>query len=179
MDELNDELDLDKIIAEATAAITDDNFHLQVHGGTEITRERAYCYELYHQMRSIWPDNCQYVLTAELDKSGHPAFREHGINKIIPDLVVHVPGKMDNFAAIEVKSQKAKNAGVKKDITNLRIFRDKMKYERVIQLVFGSPLPKAFRDFPDDIELWHHADVGSPAKRIPPTPHEDHPNSPT
>ena len=57
-----------------------------------IARERVYCYELYHQMRSIqendnkYPSLCKYILHAEIDKSGHPIihnnFKNKNLNKI-------------------------------------------------------------------------------------------------
>jgi hypothetical protein len=170
---------LDRIIVKATKAIPESYFHLKVHDSSPVWRERVYCYELYHQMRLCWPDNCQYVLTGELDKNGHPFFKEQGASPIIPDFLVHIPGKMANLAAIEVKSKQARLTGVDKDVTNLRFLRDMMGYNKTIQLVFGSPRPNAHRNFPNDIELWHHAEAGTPAERIPPTPHEDQPSRPT
>lgn len=87
-----------------------------------IARERVYCYELYHQMRSIqendnkYPSLCKYILHAEIDKSGHP--RIH--NNFNPDMIIHTPGTMDNnLAVIEVKSAN-KIKGIIKDFQTLK-----------------------------------------------------------
>jgi hypothetical protein len=171
---------LDVIIIEATKAIADGYFHLQVYNSPPVWRERVYCYELYHQMRLRWPTGTPYVLTGELDKNGHSFFKDRNLRQAIPDFLVHEPGNMgNNFAIIEVKSQQAPCRGILKDICTLRSFRRNVGYQRAIHLVFG-PDPHRFALKPrNDIELWHHAEVGSPAERIYLTPHEDHPNSPT
>lgn len=42
-------------IRRATASIDAGYFSLAIAGSDPVTRDRVYCYELYHQMRSIWP----------------------------------------------------------------------------------------------------------------------------
>jgi len=67
-----------------------------------ISRERVFCYELYHQMRLIFNDDFEYALHGELDKSGHISFPRH--LQTIPDFLVHRPGTNDgNNVIIEVK----------------------------------------------------------------------------
>jgi len=44
--------ELTHVLQEATADITADNFYLNLDGGDPVYRERVYCYELYHQMRT-------------------------------------------------------------------------------------------------------------------------------
>lgn len=64
-----------QILGDATAAIASDFFLLPIHGGTSVYRERVYCYELYHQMRRLWPPDCPYRLNGEVDKRAHHTFR--------------------------------------------------------------------------------------------------------
>jgi hypothetical protein len=45
--------ELTGILAAATAAIEPGYFRLNIDGGSPVYRERVYCYELYHQMRSL------------------------------------------------------------------------------------------------------------------------------
>ena len=56
------------ILREATARVAPDYFLLPVHGAPSVYRERVYCYELYHQMRLLWPGDCPYRLNGEVDK---------------------------------------------------------------------------------------------------------------
>jgi hypothetical protein len=63
------------ILHEATARIAPEYFLLPVYGGPSVYRERVYCYELYHQIRLLWPGDCPYRLNGEVDKRAHPYFR--------------------------------------------------------------------------------------------------------
>ncbi len=156
---------LNQIIAEATAAISAPYFHLPICGGEPAWRERVYCYELYHQMRLLWPQNCPLILTGELDKRAHPIFEKLQARQSIPDLLVHTPGEMHhNCAVIEIKSQQAQRHGIRKDMKTLDEFRDLIGYQRAIFLVFGSDFPMAGYEIGGDIEVWHHAKVGQPAR---------------
>lgn len=158
MDQLN------QILADATAAISATYFHLPIFGGPPVWRERVYCYELYHQMRLRWPEDCPLILTGEVDKRAHPIFQELEARQAIPDLLVHSPGQMDqNFAVMEIKSQQAQPQGVQKDMATLQEFRDTIGYQRALYLVFGPKLPAVLVELPADIEVWHHHEVGSPA----------------
>lgn len=76
---------------------------------TEHYRERAYCYELYHQMRCLWPahGHSDALINGELDKAGHQLFQEARIKGAKPDFLVHKPRRMDlNHTIIEVKTVK-------------------------------------------------------------------------
>jgi hypothetical protein len=106
-------------------------------GGTASVRRRCsrVCREspqLYHQMRTRWPETCPYSVNGEVDKRNHPYLGE-GAPK--PDFLVHVPGTGDNDAAIEVKGPGAAAVGIRKDIGTLLTFRQ--WYGRVIYLVYG------------------------------------------
>ena len=67
-----------QILQDATAAIGDEYFLLPIERADPVNRERVYCYELYHQMRLLWPKGSVYRLNAEVDKVGHPYFGRRG-----------------------------------------------------------------------------------------------------
>lgn len=92
---------LDQILRDATVKIDRQYFLLPIHGAASIYRERVYCYELYHQMRLLWPRDSEWFLNGEIDKQGYPQYPPNF--RLKPDLLVHVPGQAQNFAAIEVK----------------------------------------------------------------------------
>ena len=167
--------ELDAIIAAASAAIAGPYFLLPVHGGDARYRERVYCYELYHQMRRIWPeDSSPYWLGGEIDKSGHPVMTEVA-GAVKPDFLVHVPGTMDNYAIIEVKPQRASTRGIKKDIATLANFVAHGQYHRAIYLIYGYQAEataargqQILGDAADvpPIEIWVHRHPGASAERI-------------
>jgi hypothetical protein len=127
---------LTQILGDATAAIASEFFLLPIHGGDSVYRERVYCYELYHQMRRLWPPDCPYRLNGEVDKSTHPYFGEGEQPK--PDLLVHQPGKGENYAVIEIKSSRAAARGIRKDLETLSLFRSELGYQRAIYLIYGA-----------------------------------------
>ena len=133
MDELTD------VLCAATAAVPPGYFHLQIDDGDPVYRERVYCYELYHQMRCIWPPQTAFYLNGEIDKAAHPILTRLGAAAMKPDLLVHRPGYMEgNHAVIEVKTCRTNNAGIRKDLETLSRFVRDVQYERALLLVFGS-----------------------------------------
>ena len=106
--------------------------------GEFIHRERVYCYELYHQLRSILGDSYPYKLDGELDKASHPIISEQiGAKK--PDFIVHVPGTMENnLIVVEVKPISERISRLKEDLETLHLFMSKAKYYRAIMLVYGA-----------------------------------------
>lgn len=165
--------ELTHIIEAATAEIEHRYFALPIHGGDPIYRERVYCYELYHQMRCLWPKNCAYWLNGEVDKSGHPIMTPH-VGGVKPDFLVHMPGDMaGNHAVIEVKPATAAAGGITKDIATLSSFKT-AGYDRAIYLIFGSQADRpigqidvALKQAPifPEIEVWAHYDAGTAAIR--------------
>lgn len=162
--------ELTNIIQGATASIQDGYFHLQVDSGDPIYRERVYCYELYHQMRLLWPEDSDFYLNGEIDKSAHPILRKLGADHVKPDLLVHRPGYMSgNHAVIEVKASTANPRGIRKDLMNLALFRDQVGYQRAIYLIYGYEaarvvdrillVTKKLGGLPD-VELWLHETPG-------------------
>ena len=161
----------DKILESATVALEPEYFRLSVADGEPAYRERVYCYELYHQMRTLWPSSCEYVLNGEVDKQQHPNFANRGFPK--PDFIVHVPGTHDNFAVIEVKGPSASPAGIRNDLCKLLRFGE--WYRRRLYLVYGVG-PGVAADWIREcvenhaeleaIELWVHPTQGAAAARV-------------
>lgn len=94
-----------------------------------IVRERAFCYELYHQIRSRMQDGCPITLNGEIDKRGHHEFAKKDQKN--PDFVFHIPGTFrGNTLAVEVKG--ACNGhyrhGIIKDIRTLIMLIAKYEY---------------------------------------------------
>lgn len=90
-----------QLLSRATAKIPEEYIHLPEAGREERRyREQVYCYELYHQLRSLWPELSEPIsLSGELDKQGHKFYPDSK-----PDLLVHGPGNMkNNIAIVEVK----------------------------------------------------------------------------
>lgn len=176
--------ELTLILCEATKAVSPQYFQLPVAGQENpIYRERVYCYELYHHIRTLWPDDTRYSLGGEVDKSGHPLIRENGLDRTKPDLLVHVPGDMDNNELVmEIKPVNAQTAGIKKDLRTLTAYRRNANYRRAILLVYGG-LQEDFDRFRLEarsiterdaegsidlrlIELWQHGLCGQAAARV-------------
>ena len=168
---------LTNILLAATARIGRQYFQIELDGGDPIYRERVYCYELYHQLRCLWPKECDFSLNGELDKSAHPILRELGADYAKPDLLIHQPGCMSgNNTVIEVKSLQASSVGIKKDLETLALFRKKVGYQRAIYLLFGSEVEtiaervrcvaKKLGKLPS-IELWLHSAPMQAATRNP------------
>jgi hypothetical protein len=127
--------ELSNILAEATAKIDREYFLLPIAGGEPVYRERVYCYELYHQMRKLWPprDECRYLLNGEVDKRAHALMEQRGFYGEKPDLLVHGPGEMaDNHAIIEVKNSDVSRSGIENDLSKLACFRNQAGYQRGI-----------------------------------------------
>jgi hypothetical protein len=170
--------ELSQILSEATAAITPSYFRLTVDGGDPVYRERVYCYELYHQMRCLWPARTPYYLNGEVDKAAHPILRRLNADYAKPDLLVHQPGDMNhNHSVIEVKSSRANADGIRKDLKTLCLFVNKVRYQRAIYIVFGREADDAMARRIQQlatsnleqapIELWLHQAAGQPARLAP------------
>lgn len=167
--------ELSDILKVATQQIDAMYFQLGIDGGDSVYRERVYCYELYHQMRKIWPNNCQYFLNGEVDKRAHPVLRNFG-TEAIPDLLIHTPGAMaGNHAIIEVKNSTV-GRGVRKDLKTLDLFVRGVGYKRAIYLIYGNRansegvarIESIANEFSEivPIEVWLHSDAHQPATHI-------------
>jgi hypothetical protein len=165
--------ELSGILSAATAAVEHTYFQLNIDGGDPVFRERVYCYELYHQMRSRWPSGGHHVLNGEIDKRAHPILKKLGADYAKPDFLIHTPGAMaGNHAIIEVKHSIAPD-GIRKDLTTLDLFVRTVGYQRAIYLIYGwevgektvEKVSALADEFPDlvPIEIWLHSAVGQPA----------------
>jgi hypothetical protein len=131
----------------ATQNIQENYFLLPVAYEIDyVHRERAYCYELYSQIRNLLPKSFPFTLSGEINKAGHPLVAPH-CGDIIPDFLVHNPGHMgpdDNLVIIEVKTiQRAdvnrEGEGLLKDIRTINCMTSiNNGYFKGIILIFGS-----------------------------------------
>ncbi len=142
--------ELDEILKKSIKAIDDKYFLLPLDGDEPVSRERVYCYELYHQLRKRWPNDCLYTLNGEVDKSGHPKFRGTDHSDVKPDFLIHKPGSMGgNHAVFEVKATGTPLARLKGDVQTLIGFQKDLGYDRSIYLFFGKkaigPIVKELR----------------------------------
>jgi hypothetical protein len=169
--------ELTGIIESATTAIPAEYFRLPIDGGDPIYRERVYCYELYHQMRTIWPKDTPFYLNGEIDKAAHPILATLGAAYAKPDLLVHQPGYMKgNHAIIEIKSARPQVAGIRKDLSTLSLFRNAVGYRRAIYILYGEEVGDALLGRIlraaetivelSPIELWFHVEAGAPAFHV-------------
>jgi len=165
--------EFDGILRQATASIAPEYFRLPVVGGAVVFRERVYCYELYHQLRLLWPKDCGFRLNGEVDKRSHPYFAENGWAPK-PDFLIHAPGSNNNYLVIEVKSvDSLMSGGVLKDLSTLGRFKAEAGYRRAMHLVFGTTgaamlevVRRAALD-PErvrGIEFWGHPEPGRAAE---------------
>lgn len=111
-------------------------FQLPISGqDNPVFRERVYCYELYHQMRTHLGNDFQYKLDGEVDKNGHPAIPK----EIKPDFIVHVPGNMEqNLVVMEVKPVTADKDEFEHDLKKLEWILANAKYYKAIMLLYGD-----------------------------------------
>jgi hypothetical protein len=123
-------------------AIEPHYFHIKRYHSKLAWRERAYCYELYHQLRCHLRKDFPYTLHGEIDKSGAgyvcEQFKFNKLGCPNPDFVVHIPGKPKNLAVVEVKSSTSSKKGAQKDVNKLKIFIKNIEYQHGIFLFFGS-----------------------------------------
>ncbi|HDX4351270.1 TPA: hypothetical protein ROG40_003811 [Klebsiella michiganensis] len=172
--------ELSNILEVATQNIGEDYFYLNRFRGSTTLRERHYCYELYHQMRCLWPDQNRYILSGEIDKNSHHYIKYLVGSFPIPDLLVHMPGTMNNEAIIEIKTTQLQYTGIVKDITNLSIFVERANYKRAIFMIFENDFSEEKLDKIKEIffimhkkginvkpiEIWLHYNHGQKAQKI-------------
>lgn len=161
-------VELDEMLKIATKNISHSYFQLPISGMKKpIYRERVYCYELYHQLRSgPWGEQA-HCLNGEVDKAGHPLFPR----RFQPDFLIHVPGSPKNFAVIEVKACNARSTAITKDLRTLDLFLSR-GYQRAIYLVYGFEAIRTAMKVKQlnadrvDVEIWLHASPGQSAQRF-------------
>lgn len=172
------------LLTATTAAVTEDYFLLPVadaEGGEGLVkyRERVYAYELYHQLRTQWPQ-WRYSLAGEVDKRNHPVIRHGHLKNVKPDLIVHVPARMDhNLVVVEIKTATpqayaGEEAAIEKDLQKLSAFCAEAMYTNGILLAFGQDVDRvryartavnAGLDL-RAVELWHHSRAPEAAQLV-------------
>lgn len=173
------------LLSWATQAIGRDYFMLPVaniEGEEPLVkyRERVYAYELYHRLRCAWPD-WPYSLGGEIDKRGHPLVRGGDLDRVKPDLLVHVPGNMgNNLVVLEIKAASPtppadEQAAIETDLKKLAAFHARAAYDAGILLVFGEHIDRirehaasavAKGGSLEGVELWHHSEPGVAARNV-------------
>lgn len=137
---------------QATALIEQHYFQLPVAELEDpVYRERVYCYELYHRLRQVLPNDFNYRLDGELDKSGHPLIHRT-LGPVKPDFLVHERGTMDkNLVVVEVKPINLREDGLQKDLQTLQAFIQRAQYYRAIYLIYGDR-PRVIQSIRTQIE---------------------------
>lgn len=128
------------LIAQAANRVEASYFKVPVNYGIGlIVRERVFCYELYHQIRSIMNTEKSIFpgaeFHAEIDKGGNSFF-----DKQNPDFVLHVPGTNEyNTLVMEVKGKLDSHSiqGIKKDFTTLNSFIILCNYKIGVFLIYN------------------------------------------
>jgi hypothetical protein len=127
------------VLQDAIRRLRDPYFALPIDGQpVPIYRERVYAYELYHQLRCVWPEKSSFVVSGEVDKSGHPFFREGLLENAKPDLLVHSPGRMSgNLIVIEIKRVAASAEELAADLRKIGSFCRGAQYHLGVLILFG------------------------------------------
>jgi hypothetical protein len=108
-----------------------------------IKRERAYCYELYHQIRKRQEHILGgYTVNSEPNKMNHPII-EDLCGPVDPDFIVHNNGNMgskDNLAIIEIKTSNGDlTKGINKDLDTINCMTTiKNGYYGGVIIVYGE-----------------------------------------
>lgn len=149
-----------KILKEACGLVPGTCFSVKHQDHEPKQRERAYAYELYHQLKLFMDKESGFTglsLHGELDKAGRPNF-----NGEKPDFLLHVPGTNDrNIAIVEIKT--STGTDFDKALASLREFTTKHRYAGGILLIFGEQ-DRAVPQLPDRVLLVRHRTAGSPAE---------------
>ena len=163
-----------RILKQATRSIEQKYFQLDIAGGSPVYRERVYCYELYHQIRCIWPTDTKFTINGEVDKAAHPILKKSGASTSKPDFLIHRPGYMKgNYIIMEVKHTDVRTNGIEKDLCTLSKFIEDVNYKKAVYLFFGSGdvekitqrVTFAFHalSIKAKIDIWFHTQSGHEA----------------
>lgn len=141
--------------------ITDKNSKIK-----KIFRERIYCYELYHQMRILWPQEEPLVLHGEYDKTGSQFFAGTSVKGVKPDFLIHKAGDTNNnVLAMEVKAVTAKLMDIKCDLEKLSLMQSEAGYTLTVFLLFGENAKEIAKNIQalrsewridSNTEIWAH-----------------------
>ena len=91
----------------------------------EVYRERVFCYEFYHKLRTILGNAIGLSLHGEIDKSGDRKFS----TRVNPDFILHSPGNNDfNLGVVEVKVTIRDKNSINKDLKKILGFINNHQY---------------------------------------------------
>ncbi len=153
----------------AVRGVVAAHFAVERHDAPRVERERAYCYELYYQLRQALGNNFPYTLHGEVDKHGHDFITQLAGGKAPnPDFILHRPGTMDNFAVIEVKRSDCGPREAAHDLRKLCVFVRKAKYQHGLWLAFGSARPPAPKPPCEGVLMCWHSEAGERLIRLAP-----------
>jgi hypothetical protein len=126
-----------RVIAEAAARVHPSYLKIVTTYDLDgITREKVFCYELYHQMRLILGEITGITLNGEIDKSGHHNFESH--HQKNPDFVFHVPGEWkENSVVVEVKGGIDRRNKIQEDFEKLLTFTNLYGYKAGVFLLYN------------------------------------------
>ena len=135
--------DFEEILKIATEKVAEKYFLTKIRQANDsskyVYRERIYCYELYHQIRTEWGSNPDINFFGEYDKSGSSLYTGTSSQGVKPDFSIHSPGDIDsNFIAMEVKSSNASESAIKKDIEKLIKLTTYQNFKYGIYLIYGK-----------------------------------------
>jgi len=104
-----------------------------------IVRERVFCYEFYHQARTLMGDDYPLSLNGEIDKRGHIDFAMQ--DRKNPDFVFHIPGThAGNTIAIEAKGRLDRPGEIIADILTVRAFVQKYGYQAGLFILYNHSI---------------------------------------
>ena len=142
-----------QLIAFAASQVADKYLKLTTtYEPSGIVRERVFCYELYHQLRLLVDNTQKLTLNGEIDKRGHPDFKEE--DRKNPDFVFHIPGQHEgNTIVCEVKGNLDVN-GIVKDFETITTFVSSYKYQAGVFLLYNHTLSELIDRYRNDIEKF-------------------------
>ncbi len=127
----------ENLIIQAFDAVPQEYYKvLTAPEGKTVKRERVFCYEFYHRVRSLqtahgWTD---FRIHGELSKRGSEAIDEDSS----PDFVFHQPGSMrDNLIVVEVKAGLPNAQDLENDWRKLVVFCTEYCYGRGLWIVIN------------------------------------------
>ncbi|MGN0686306.1 MAG: hypothetical protein ACI4KC_09460 [Gemmiger sp.] len=139
------------ILDNALSNVSENFWVIARADGSYVIRERAFCYELYHQLRKFqeqYKEDCceekRFVgidITGEIDKRGYSLLQSQDSPN--PDFVFHEMGSnAHNEIVMEVKGRidrRYKKEIIQKDFKNLALFiaNDGLRYNFGVLLLYG------------------------------------------
>ena len=143
-----------ELISRALAQIDAGYFKLTTtYEPSGIVRERVFCYELYHQIRSLMSKDDPLSLNGEIDKRGHIDFEQE--DRRNPDFVFHIPGiHQGNTIAIEVKGRLNRRNEILEDLETLMIFIEKYSYQVGVFILYNHTIEQLIGVVGDTIDRF-------------------------